>query len=500
MVKWSELSPATFARAKAERKFVVLDGAAEWCHWCHVMDAETYHDPAVVKLLGERFLAVKVDIDARPDVEERYAAWGWPATVVFSPDGQELGKYRGYLAPDEMLDILHTVVSGGAKSPGDDDDDIPRSAPPVEPLSKETLAWIQRWAPLELEDHWDPKEGGWGIQPKVPLGWDVMWALSRAKAGDVTMREHAVFVLDRERRIVDPVWGGIYQYSVAPDWDHPHFEKLMIYNAGALASFATGFALTHDARHLATANLIRRWFESFLLSPDGAFYASQDADLNAHEPGKPFVEGDKYFALDDAHRRALGIPRVDTHEYARENGLAIGAYATYVEVTKDKAAGVIAARAAARILATHTTKSGGVAHDANPEARLLYLGDNAAFGWGLMKLYATTGDTQLLASAQRIATAMLDALEDKNGGGFFAHTEDDAAVGVFQKRRKPFDDNVLAIRFLAQLAHESKEADPRYPTAIRRALANVATPERIRARGKFIGDFLSALEETKDLW
>ena len=186
MVKWSELSPATFARAKAERKFVVLDGAAEWCHWCHVMDAETYHDPAVVKLLGERFLAVKVDIDARPDVEERYAAWGWPATVVFSPDGQELGKYRGYLAPDEMLDILHTVVSGGAKSPGDDDDDIPRSAPPVEPLSKETLAWIQRWAPLELEDHWDPKEGGWGIQPKVPLGWNVMWALTRAKAGDAT--------------------------------------------------------------------------------------------------------------------------------------------------------------------------------------------------------------------------------------------------------------------------------------------------------------------------
>jgi uncharacterized protein len=500
MVAWADLSPATFARAKAERKFIVLDGAAEWCHWCHVMDAETYHDPAVVRLLGDKFIAVKVDIDARPDVEERYAAWGWPATVVFSPDGDELGKYRGYLAPDEMLEILRTVVNGGAKSPGDADDE-PKDAPPIEPLSKETLAWIRRWAPLELEDHWDPKEGGWGIQPKVPLGWNVMWALGRAKAGDVTMREHALFVLDRERRIVDPVWGGIYQYSVAPDWDHPHFEKLMIYNAGALESFVTGWALTNDGRHLETARSIRRWFEGFLLSPEGAFYASQDADLNAHEPGKTFVEGERYFALDDRHRRALGVPRVDRHEYARENGLAIGAYATFVEVTKDKGAEAIAVRAATRILATHTTKGGGVAHEANPEARLLHLGDNAAFGWGLIRLFEATGDRKLLAPAQRIANAILDSLEDKKGGGFFAHTADDAAVGVFQKRRKPFDDNVLAIRFLARLARAvAVKGDDRTTTAVRRALASVATPERIRSRGKFIGDFLSALDETKDLW
>lgn len=91
---WAEFSAATFARARAERRFVVLDAAAEWCHWCHVMEATTYHDPRVQKVLGERFIQVKVDVDSRPDLEERYGDYGWPATVIFSPDAEELGKYR----------------------------------------------------------------------------------------------------------------------------------------------------------------------------------------------------------------------------------------------------------------------------------------------------------------------------------------------------------------------------------------------------------------------
>src|ERR1700733_975716 len=93
---WAALEPATFTRAQAEKRFVVIDGAAEWCHWCHVMEATTYHDPEVRKLLEARFIAVKVDVDSRPDFEERYSAWGWPATVLMTADGQEIGKYRGY--------------------------------------------------------------------------------------------------------------------------------------------------------------------------------------------------------------------------------------------------------------------------------------------------------------------------------------------------------------------------------------------------------------------
>src|ERR1019366_2595744 len=110
---WAELGAAAFARARAEGRFVVIDGSAEWCHWCHVMEATSYHDPAVRKVIDAKFVAVKVDIDARPDFEERYREWGWPATLLMTADGKELGVYKGYLPPEKFAEILQAVVQGG---------------------------------------------------------------------------------------------------------------------------------------------------------------------------------------------------------------------------------------------------------------------------------------------------------------------------------------------------------------------------------------------------
>src|SRR5208283_3807005 len=119
---------------------------------------------------------------------------------------------------------------------------------------------------------------------------------------------------------------GICQYSTDGDWQHPHFEKLMTYEAGAIDNYAAAYALTGDAAWLRIAQDIRGFVDGFLRGADGGFFATMDADLNAHDPGKPLVTGHDYYARSDAERRALGIPRVDAHEYGRENGLAIAAY------------------------------------------------------------------------------------------------------------------------------------------------------------------------------
>jgi len=501
---WADLTPATLARAKAERRFIVLDGSAEWCHFCHVMEAETYHDPQVAEILAKSFIAVKVDVDARPDIEERYGAWGWPATVIFSPDAEELGKYRGYIPPKEFATILRDVVHAGAAASADPHPAVTPLPVSTMPLSEEELAWIERRVELDLDEYYDEDEGGWGRSQKAPIAQDNAWALLRARAGDRVMQERVLFTLDKQRAVLDPVWGGIYQYSVGRDWTHPHFEKLMPYQAGALENYAEAYALTGDPKELQIAQSIRSFIDSFLTSKEGGFYVTQDADVNAHDPGKPFVLGHDYYTKDDAHRRALGIPRVDTHEYAKDNGLAIAAYVSLYEASCskglnacDKSALQTAERAAARILSTHGSSKGGVSHDATPDAHVLHLADNAAFAWGLVRLYEATHEAAYLGHARAMADFMMRELRDPESGGFFASSADPAAVGVFATRRVPFEDNVVALRLLARLAHVSPQGGSEYRSAIDRVLRAVARPEAIKSEGRMIGNFLVALEETK---
>jgi uncharacterized protein YyaL (SSP411 family) len=497
---WAAFDAATFAKARAEHKFVVLDGAAEWCHWCHVMEATTYHDAGVRSLLDAKFIAAKVDVDARPDIEERYAEYGWPATVIFSPEGEELGKYRGYIAPDAFAEILRAVVDAKSevKESASDAATTRAIASGKGPLPEDEIAWIARSTELGLADLYDDDAGGWGRMQKAAIAGDNAWALSRARAGDEAMKTRALFTLDAQRRLLDPVWGGIYQYSAAGDWEHPHFEKLMTFQAGALDNYADAYALTHDAKWLTCAKAMRGYVDHFLTSPEGGFYATQDADLGAHaEPGSgaKFLTGHEYYPLDDAHRRALGVPRVDAHEYGKENGLAIAAYVTLAQAANDPTALATATRAAKRILATHGTARGGIAHDADPKASALHLSDNAPFGLALMRLYEATGAREWLDDATKIADFMLRDLADTKDGGFFGSTVDPDAVGVFAARRKPFEDNVTAVRFLARVAKATKDA--KYETAIGSALRAIATPDGIAARGRMIGDFLEALDETR---
>lgn len=492
-LSWVDFDAKTFARAKAERRFVILDGSAEWCHWCHVMEAVTYHDPEVQKLLDEHFLTAKVDVDARPDVEERYAAYGWPATVIFSPDAEELGKYRGFIEPSQFASILRDVVAAGPNAGGRK----PADEPPIPdaPLAAEQLAWIARMTALLLDDRWDEEQGSWGHGQKVPLFHENAWSLARARAGDAVARKRVLFTLDQQLAILDPVFGGIYQYSTDGDWKHPHFEKLLYFNAGAIENYAEAAQLTGDKRYADAARALKGYVDRFLSGPEGGFYATQDADLHAHEPGKVFLTGHAYYAKNEAERLALGLPRIDAHEYARENGLAIAAYCAYARAMNDPSAKDRAARAADRTLATHTRKAGLLAHDAQPDAHLAYLADNAAFAWGLLAL-AEQGQKERLGQAVTLVDGVLDVMEDPRGGGFYAHTVDPDAVGVFTVRRKPFEDNVTMLRVLARLVRAQPAKAARYQRAIDRTLRAIATPDKIVDRGRFLGDFLLALEET----
>src|SRR5579864_618851 len=114
---WVSWSDDVFKQAKAENRFVLLDLEAVWCHWCHVMDENTYKDPDVIRLLRSRYITVKVDQDSRPDLSNRYEDYGWPATVVFNGNGQEIVKRQGYLDPDEMASMLQAIIDDPTPGP-----------------------------------------------------------------------------------------------------------------------------------------------------------------------------------------------------------------------------------------------------------------------------------------------------------------------------------------------------------------------------------------------
>ena len=193
------------------------------------MDETTYADPEIGKILNDRFVTIRVDIDNRPDLAERYGAWGWPATVIFSADAAELGKFRGYLSPEEFKPILASINEAAAQTGK-------IAADPSAPV--DALGWLGARLTMEMDDWYDPDEGGWGRRQKAPLGANIEFELRRAAHGDTNALQRAVFSLQKQAALIDPVWGGIYQYSATTNWSEPHFEKLMTYQAVNLEAYA----------------------------------------------------------------------------------------------------------------------------------------------------------------------------------------------------------------------------------------------------------------------
>jgi len=492
--RWSEWSPATFERARRERRILVVKVSAAWCHWCHVMERETFADPRVARRIAERFVAVKVDADERPDLAERYAEYRWPATIFLTPDARTITALRGYRGPDDFLGILSEVEAAAAQGRTLIDTTPPSAAGAAGPV--DLLALRARLEAL-IARTWDARQAGWGLGQKYPFAPTLLHALVEARlAPGGAWRGQALRTLGAWERLIDPVWGGMYQYSEGGGWDRPHYEKIMSVNAGAISCFASAFRLTGDPRWIRAAEAVRRWLVGTLRSPTGMFFTSQDADLGP-QGDAPSVDGPRYFSRDDAGRRALGIPRIDTAIYAMENGWAIAALCDLFVATGDASALAQARTAAEGILASHPHPAGGLRHAAS-DGGVVHLGDTVAFGRACLALADATGERRWLDRAVSLGEALLARFLDATRGGFFDTTEDPTAVGVWRERLRPFEGNATAARFLLHLHAATGQA--RWRTEAHRAIAvagESGLPERFAGRASFL---LLAVEEASLPW
>jgi uncharacterized protein YyaL (SSP411 family) len=396
-IAWRPWSAQLFSKAVQENKLILLNLEAVWCHWCHVMDQQTYASTEVSAAIAKNYIAVKVDHDADPELASRFRAWGWPATIIFNSGGQEIVKRAGYIPPQAMLALLAAVV----KDPRPEAATITSLAKDnSDPKALNSLSPSDRQALINMhQNSVDPIEGGLAIAMKFIDPDSVEYALLRGLDGDQDELNRANKTLTAALALEDPVWSGFYQYSTHGDWQHPHYEKLMRTQSRHIRLYAQAYAVTENPVYLKTAESTLKYINRFLRAPNGAYYTSQDADL---------IKGQKshdYFALDDRSRLALGTPAIDQHQYSNENAQLISALAWLYRADNKEEYRQMATHLG-RWLLTHRSRSdGGYRHDANADDKL-YLSDNIAVLDAFLDLYEITADRQWLTFASHCADAI----------------------------------------------------------------------------------------------
>lgn len=448
--KWSE---AAFAQAAREHKFVLLDLHAVWCHWCHVMDTTTYADPAVQAVIAQHYVAVSVDSDSDPALTSRYGDWGWPATIVLAADGSEIVKRRGYIPPPQMLSLLNAIVKDPSPGPS-----IGASLQ-VSSTNATSLGQKQREALIGAFDGlYDETNAGWGSEHKYVDAAAIEWSFTTLDSGNQAAIRKIRHTLDANLNLIDPVWGGVFQYSDHVDWKSPHYEKLMSFQADDLRVYSDAYAHWHRPTDLAAAQKIYGYLTKFLSAPDGGFYVSQDADVS------PRITGHDFYSKDDNARRAIGMPRIDTHEYSRETGWAIRALCKYFDVAGEAAALDRATRAAKWAISTRRLGGGGFGHaSATPESGGPFLDDNISMTQAFVALYRSTGNREWLRDAVETLEFIDTRLRDPRAG-YVASPAPADGRGVFREPVRDSAQNAAVVE-AANIIHYYTGADRPQQTA-----------------------------------
>jgi uncharacterized protein len=311
-IDWCEWGEAAFARAKNEDKPILLDIGAVWCHWCHVIDRESYENPEIAKVINEHFVPVKVDRDERPDVDSRYQSaisaisgqGGWPLTGFLMPDGKPF--FGGtYFPPEDQQGRpgFRRVLLAVADAYTNKRDDLMRTAESLsEAVAKaEVFAGARAEFNLAVVDAqigaitqlFDTRNGGFGTTPKFPHASAVDLLLERYRqTGEKHLLAMAETTLEKMAQggAYDQLAGGFHRYSVDERWLVPHFEKMSYDNSELLKNYLHGWQVTKNPFLRDTAQGIIGWVNELLSDQQGGgFYASQDADYSLDDDGDYFT-------------------------------------------------------------------------------------------------------------------------------------------------------------------------------------------------------------------
>ena len=491
-VDWYPWGEEALALARAEDRPILLSIGYAACHWCHVMEHESFEDEATAALMNEHFVSVKVDREERPDLDSVYMEavvaltghGGWPMTVFLTPAGEPfLGGTYYPPEPRHGLPSFRQVLLAVEQAYRERRADVGRQAralveaiasastarPSTQPLTQSLLDEARRG----LRAGFDARNGGWGSAPKFPPASSLEFLLRmHHRSGDVEALGMVTRTLDGMAAggMYDLLGGGFHRYSVDAEWLVPHFEKMLYDNALLATVYLHGWVVTGEERLRRVAEDTLGYLLRELLLPEGGFASAQDADtegvegltftwtaeeleavlsrprpelLLPFEHGRSILRGE----LAEDERRALlearetrPKPLRDDKAIASWNGLALAALAEGGR-RLERPDLLDAARALAGFLLGPLSAPDGRLYRSYRAGKVRntgYLEDYADVANGLLELHASTGELRWLEEADRLARLAVELFADDQLGGFFLAPKDGERLVA---ERKSFDDH-----------------------------------------------------------
>jgi uncharacterized protein YyaL (SSP411 family) len=497
-VDWLPWGEKALQRATSENKPLLVSIGYSACHWCHVMERESFEDPATAALMNERFVCVKVDREERPDVDALYMEavqamtghGGWPLNVFVTPE--QIPFYGGTYFPPQPRQGMPSwqqvllAVDDAWKTKRDEiaeqgarmADRLKGGAllrPSEEPLDVRGLDTAE----VGLSRQFDHQFGGWGSAPKFPAASTIEFLLARGEPTMSLVTLHAM----RVGGIYDQVGGGFARYAVDRTWTVPHFEKMLYDNALLAPAYLHGWQASGDERLRRVCEETLAWMASEMRGPEGGFYSALDADSEGEE-GKYYVFtvaelsevlGDlaapaiAYFgATDEGNFEGSNVlegrgpepeqrdeirrllfearekrvrPGLDDKRLAAWNALAIEAFAEAGAVLERDDLLDVARDAAAFVLEEMRVDGRLMRTWKDDRPRLnAYLEDHAFLLEALLRLYEATFEERWFVEARALADTIIERFSDREQGGFYTTSDDHEQLVA---RRKDLEDHPI---------------------------------------------------------
>jgi uncharacterized protein YyaL (SSP411 family) len=478
-VDWHPWGEEALARAREEDKPILLSIGYAACHWCHVMEHESFEDDETAAVMNEHFVNVKVDREERPDLDSIYmdavvaltGHGGWPMTMFLTPEGEPF--FGGtYFPPNPRhgLPSFREVLLAVSQAYRERRDDVARTARQLVDhvrqsseltASSEPLTRVQLDEAVQsLRRVFDREWGGFGGAPKFPPASTLEFLLRRGELEMVTKTLDAMAA----GGMYDLVGGGFHRYAVDERWLIPHFEKMLYDNALLLPVYLHAWQVTRNARYRTVVEQTLEYALRELLLEEGGFASSEDADtegvegltytwtsggevpdelLEPFEHGQFVIRGE----LDEALRARLLEIRVQRPQPARDdkaiaswNGLMLAALAESARVLPSDKVLQAAVRLGEFLLGPMSDERGRLFRSRREgrSSGVGYLDDYANVAHGLYELHVATGDLRWLEESRRLALLAVELFADVGRGGFFMTPADAEQLVV---RKKDLDDN-----------------------------------------------------------